>query len=74
MIWRGRFGGARGRAEEAKAGPPPLTLRAAERSLALFAAGVSDGLLTIAEGADVAAYTDGRTIFPASGGLPRAEP
>ncbi len=67
MIWRGRFGGGRGRAEEAQAGPPPLTLRAAERSLALFAAGVSAGLLTIAEGADAAAYTDGRTIFlPAS--------
>jgi nitric oxide reductase NorD protein len=63
MIWRGRFGGGRGRAEEAQAGPPPLALRAAERSLALFAAGVSDGLLTIAEGADASAYTDGRTIF-----------
>ncbi len=64
--WLGRFGGGR-RAAEVPAGPPPLTLRAAERSLALFAAGVSDGLLTIAEGADAAAYTDGRTIFlPAS--------
>lgn len=61
--WLRRFGGGVGRAEAIPAGPPPLALRAVERSLALFAAGVSGGTLTIAAGGGEVAYTDGRAIF-----------
>ena len=50
----------------AKVDHPPLTLREAERTLALFVAGLTDGALTIkgnAEATGSGAYTDGRTIF-----------
>jgi hypothetical protein len=45
---------------------PPLPLREAERTLALFVTGLTDGALMIAGNAEATAggaYTDGRTIF-----------
>src|SRR4051812_34374911 len=63
---RARFGGARAQAAEVPVGYPPLTLRAAERTLALFVAGLTDGALVVVESAEATgrgAYTDGRTIY-----------
>lgn len=48
------------------AGYPPLALRAVERTLALFVAGLTDGALVIVDSPEATqhgAYTDGRTIY-----------
>src|SRR5262245_26672430 len=64
--WRARFGGGRAEVAEVPAGYPPLTLRAVERTLSLFVAGLTDGAMVVAESAEATgrgAYTDGRTIY-----------
>jgi nitric oxide reductase NorD protein len=64
--WRARFGGGRATAVEAPVGHPPLAMRAVERTLALFVAGLTEGALVVAESAEATgcgAYTDGRTIY-----------
>src|SRR5689334_7848583 len=63
---RARFGGGRATAVEVPVGHPPLALRAVERTLALFVAGLTDGALVVAESVEATgrgAYTDGRTIY-----------
>ncbi len=63
--WRVRFG--RERADVPPAPTfPPLRLREAERTLALFVAGLTNGALILAgnvEATTSGAYTNGRTIF-----------
>ncbi len=64
--WRARFGAGRATPPASSVAHPPLTLREAERTLALFVVGLTDGALTIAGNAEASvggAYTDGRTIF-----------
>lgn len=64
--WRARFGGGRVPQAAPIVEYPPLPLREAERTLALFVTGLTDGALTIAGNAEATAggaYTDGRTIF-----------